>query len=169
MKSLVHTRQQAGNTGAMQPEKPGRIRGGLGASRTVRMISCCWCRFNLVGRPTLTPRSRAATRPARVRSRTIERSNSAKLPSICITIRPAEVVVSTASVRLRKAPKAGAGVAHPLHDMQQIFQRARKPVELPNHQHVPFPELLQGLVKFRPVPPTTGSLLFEDARAAGLA
>src|SRR6516162_1335471 len=69
----------------------------------------------------------------------------------------------------RKAQKAGAGVAHPPHDVQQIFQRARKPVELPNHQHVPFPELLQGLVKFWPVPAATGGLLFENPFAADLA
>lgn len=38
-----------------------------------------------------------------VRSRMISRSNSAMLPSICISMRPATVVVSIASVRLRNA------------------------------------------------------------------
>ena len=78
----------------------------LEPSRTVRITSSCWRRLNLAGRRTFTPRSRAAARPARVRSRTIDRSNSAKLPSTCVTMRPAAVVVSTASVMLRKPAPA---------------------------------------------------------------
>src|SRR5271165_2243835 len=33
---------------------------------------------------------------------------------------------------------------------------ARKPIELPNDQHIPFTELFQGLVKLRPIPSPTG-------------
>src|ERR1700680_5156239 len=50
----------------------------------------------------MRPSLRAASRPALVRSLSIARSNSANAPTICIIIRPAGVVVSTASVRLRK-------------------------------------------------------------------
>ncbi len=54
------------------------------------------------GRPPTRPSRLACARPARVRSRIIARSNSANDPTICIIIRPAAVVVSTASVRERK-------------------------------------------------------------------
>jgi hypothetical protein len=47
--------------------------------------------------------------------------------------------------------------------MQQIFQRPRKPVQLPDYQHVPFPQVLQGPVKLWPVPAATRGFLFEDA------
>ena len=45
-------------------------------------------------------------RPLRVRSRSIARSNSAKVPTICIIMRPPGEVVSIASVRLRKPAPA---------------------------------------------------------------
>src|SRR5271166_4988265 len=48
-------------------------------------------------------------RQARVRSRTIDLSNSANLPSICMTMRPADVVVSTASVMLELGGGGGQG------------------------------------------------------------
>jgi hypothetical protein len=41
----------------------------------------------------MRPSTRAAARPAEVRSRIIARSNSAKAPTICIIIRPAGLVV----------------------------------------------------------------------------
>ena len=58
--------------------------------------------FNFGRRPPIRPSLRAASRPALVRCFSMARSNSANAPTICIIIRPAGVVVSTASVRLRK-------------------------------------------------------------------
>ena len=46
----------------------------------------------------MRPSALANASPALVRSRSIARSNSAKLPTICIVMRPAGVVVSIASV-----------------------------------------------------------------------
>src|SRR6202030_3445675 len=98
-----------------------------------------------------------------VRSRTIDLSNSAKLPSICMTMRPAEVVVSTASVMLRKPAPASR--------TRSMMWRRRpgKPIELPNDQHIPFTELFQGLVKLRPIPLPTGGPLLEDSLATDVA
>jgi hypothetical protein len=52
-------------------------------------------------RPGTRPWARASWRPARVRSRIISRSNSAKEPSICISMRPAgpDVSIDSASDR----------------------------------------------------------------------
>ena len=51
--------------------------------------------------------ARAAASPLRVRSGIMARSNSANAPSICISMRPAGMVVSMCSVRDRKpAPAA---------------------------------------------------------------
>ena len=54
------------------------------------------------------PSARATVRPADVRSRIMARSNSAKVPTICIIIRPAGVVVSMLSVTDRKPAPASA-------------------------------------------------------------
>ena len=59
-------------------------------------------------RPPFRPCSRAAFNPARVRSRTMARSNSAKDPSICIIMRPAGAEVSIASVKERKLAAAAS-------------------------------------------------------------
>jgi transposase len=56
------------------------------------------CRAAVAGRPNLLPFSRAWARPARVRSRSISRSNSAKMASRPAIARPAGVVRSSASV-----------------------------------------------------------------------
>ena len=70
-------------------------------------ISVRCCASNFGRRPPVRPCARAVCRPARVRSCTIARSNSAKQPSICIIMRPAGPDVSIASVRERKlAPTA---------------------------------------------------------------
>jgi len=85
----------------MEPKEPGRIRGCLGALANGANDLLLLLRVQF-GRAThLDPAISAL-----VRSRTIDRSNSAKLPSICIIMRPAAVVVSTASVRLRKPAPA---------------------------------------------------------------
>ena len=67
---------------------------------TIRRASsfCSW--LSLLRRPPIRPFCLATSRPARVLSRVIARSNSANAPSICIIIRPAGVVVSIASVML---------------------------------------------------------------------
>jgi hypothetical protein len=58
-------------------------------------------------RPGTRPWARASASPARVRSRIISRSNSAKEPSICISMQPAGPDVSTDSVSDRNfAPAA---------------------------------------------------------------
>jgi hypothetical protein len=56
---------------------------------------------SLGGRPPIRPSSRATNKPLRVRSRNMARSNLVNDPTICIIMRPAGEVVSTASVRLR--------------------------------------------------------------------
>src|SRR3989475_741974 len=71
-------------------------------------IAACCCGPSLGRRPPMRPWARATANPAWVRSRIIARSNSAKLPTICMSIRPAGVVVSMASVKLRKPAPACA-------------------------------------------------------------
>ena len=61
--------------------------------------------------PGMTFRARAASSPARVRSRIIGRSNSAKLPRICMSLRPGALVVSTDS-----ETSAGARGSDLLHE-----------------------------------------------------
>jgi hypothetical protein len=67
-------------------------------------------------------------RPALVRSRIMARSNSAKLPTICIIIRPAAVVVSIASVSERKPAPASSirsmmcSISFRLRDSRSSFQ-----------------------------------------------
>ena len=75
------------------------------ASRFSR-ISARWLAVSLRRRPPTLPSARAAAKPAEVRSRIIARSNSAKAPTICIIMRPADVVVSIASVSDRKPAPA---------------------------------------------------------------
>src|SRR3546814_20505123 len=59
-------------------------------------------------RPPIRPSARTWARPALARSRIMARSNSAKLHTICIIIRPAAVEVSIASVNERKLdPETG--------------------------------------------------------------
>lgn len=59
-----------------------------------------------VGVPQSVPLAEPHTILTLVRSRRMARSNSAKAPTICIIIRPAGVVVSMASVRLRNPAEA---------------------------------------------------------------
>ena len=63
----------------------------------------CGCQL----RPPIRPSALASASPALVRSRIIARSNSAKLPTICMIMQPPGVVVSMASVSDRNpAPAA---------------------------------------------------------------
>jgi hypothetical protein len=56
----------------------------------------------------MRPSWRAASNPALVHSLSMARSNSANAPTICIIIRPAGVVVSIASDKLRNPALASA-------------------------------------------------------------
>src|SRR5947207_9865279 len=93
----------------------------------------------------MRPSRRAESRPAFVRSRNIALSNSAKAPTICIIIRPAGVVVSIASVRLRKPALLSVS-------RSMIVRTSRRetgePVQFPHHEHVSFADLIEEPVEF---------------------
>ena len=57
-----------------------------------------------------------------------------------MSMRPAGVVVSIASVRLRKPALC---LCDALHEMQEIFQGTRQPIEFPHDHNVPRPELVE--------------------------
>jgi len=73
---------------------------------TIFRISDCCYGDSFGRRPPIRPSSRAASNPALVRSFSMDFSNSAKAPAICIIIRPAGVVVSIASVKPRNPAPA---------------------------------------------------------------
>src|SRR5690349_17736450 len=73
---------------------------------TLSAISRRLVASSVLRRPPTRPSARAAARPAEVRSRIMARSNSAKAATICIIIRPADVVVSMSSVSERKPAPA---------------------------------------------------------------
>ena len=66
---------------------------------TRRMTSAACAGVSFGRRPPTFPCSRACAKPILARSRTINLSNSANEPSICIILRPAGVLVSMASVK----------------------------------------------------------------------
>src|ERR1051326_3569674 len=74
-----------------------------GPRESLKQFSVAWPNRASFLLPT-RPSARAASRPAEVRSRIIARSNSAKASTICIIIRPAEVVVSTFQVFQASTP-----------------------------------------------------------------
>ncbi len=78
-------------------------------------------------------------------------------------MRPAGVVVSIASVRLRNPALASA---KPLHDGQHIAERTREPVEFPHHEHIALAELIQKPMKFGPVPAPARRFLAIDPLAS---
>jgi hypothetical protein len=92
------------------------------------------------------------------------RSNSANAPSICIIMRPAGPAVSTASVSERKPAPGGLDS---LKDVEEVFERAGQPVELPDHDNIGLAELIEQAVQLGAVPPAAGSLLLEHAPAPG--
>jgi hypothetical protein len=62
-------------------------------------------------------------------------------------MRPAGLVVSTDSVRLRKpAPRAWS-----FHDEEQIAERPREAVELPHDDNIALAKLLEHALQFGPV------------------
>jgi hypothetical protein len=82
----------------------------LSPLETILLISaCCWREFRAGARRCVLPEGRKS-KPGFVLSRSMARSYSAKAPAICIIIRPAGVVVSIASVRLRKPDLASSAV-----------------------------------------------------------
>jgi len=99
---------------------------------------CCRAR-SLEPRPPFRPCSRAAFSPARVRSRTMARSNSAKQPSICMIMRPAGPEVSIASVKERKPGARGVEPAR--------AGRAQA------HQHARHSDLRSFRLHIEPAPP----------------
>ena len=87
-------------------------------------ISICCSELNLGGRPPTRPCLRAAIRPFRVRSRSMSRSNSAKVPMMLIIIRPPGEFVSTDSVRLRNP--APARLISSIKDNRSLRERDRR-------------------------------------------
>jgi hypothetical protein len=68
----------------------------------------------------------------------------------------------------RQRPEAGMFAFDPLHDGEQILQRAGQPVEFPDHDHIFRSELVEQAVQFRTVPPAPGRGLLEELFHAGL-
>ena len=110
------------------------------------------CRFFLSsrwrGRPPFLPRARAAARPARVRSRMMSRSNSARAPKTWKMSFPPLVVVSMASCKLWKpTPRSRRSVTV---SMRCLSDRA-EPIELPDHERIAGPQVGQGLLQAGPL------------------
>ena len=130
---------------------------------TILIISTCCCGLSFGRRPPIRPCPRALSRPALVLSRSIARSNSANAPSICIVIRPAGLVVSIASLKLRNPAFALA--------MCSIMVRtsrkgARGPVELPHYKDIRLSKLVKKSMQFGPIPTAAGSFLAKDPLAS---
>ena len=51
--------------------------------------------------------------------------------------------------------------------MQQVLQRARKPIELPDHDDIARTQVVQETLTLWPVPAAAGGLLLEQAGASG--
>ena len=67
--------------------------------------------------------------------------------------------------RLGHAPEARAGVPEPRHDREHVAQRAREPIQLPDHHDVSGAQVREELDELGPVPPSAGRLLTKDALA----
>jgi len=63
--------------------------------------------------------------------------------------------------------EARPGRLNAFHNMEQVFERARQAVELPDHDHVVRPELVEHPVERRPLPPATRGLFGKDPRGPG--
>src|SRR5271166_432432 len=100
------------------------------------------CRFflssRLRGRPPILPRARAAARPARVRSRMMSRSNSARAPKTWKTSLP----------------------------LEEVLQRPPEAVELPDHELIAGPQIGQGPLQAGPLGPGPAGLVGVDLLAA---
>jgi hypothetical protein len=69
--------------------------------------------------------------------------------------------------RLGQTLESRFRLAQPLYENQYVAERARKPVQLPDDEHITLAELIEQTMKFRPVPPSPGGLLTVDLFAAG--
>ena len=67
--------------------------------------------------------------------------------------------------RLGHAPKSRAGFAELLQEREHVAQRAREPIQLPDHHDVPGPQVREELEEVGPVPPSPDAFLTIDARA----
>src|SRR3954471_6462978 len=115
-------------------------------------------------RPPFRPRAVAAFRPARVRSRTMARSNSAKEPSICISMRPAGPEVSIASVSERKRAPTASTLSRMCS--RSLSERDRRS-SFHTTSGVARPQLIEQAVQLGPVPAPTRGLILEHPFAAG--
>ena len=113
--------------------------------------------------PPLRPRLLAACRPALVRSRTMARSNSAKAPSICTSMRPAGPAVSTASVSERNP--APAASIRSRRWRRSLSERDSRSSFQPRRHRPRGADRAGGAA--RAIPPSAGSLLLEHAPAPG--
>jgi len=68
---------------------------------------------------------------------------------------------------LGERAEAGTGLADLLHDVQQVLQRARKPIKLPDHDDIARTQVVQQALKLWPVPSAAGGFLLEQAGASG--
>jgi hypothetical protein len=98
-----------------------------------------------------------------VRSRIRSRSNSANAPKTWKTKRPPGVVVATCSLQ---AAKADAAVFERADGVDQVPQAAPEPIELPHHQRVAGPQVVEGAGEFGPLRDRAARLLAEHALAA---
>jgi hypothetical protein len=68
---------------------------------------------------------------------------------------------------LGRRAEIGTRLADLLHDVQQVLQRPRQPVDLPDHHHVARPEMVEQAMQLRSVPTPARCLLLEQASAPG--
>src|SRR3954453_271535 len=115
-------------------------------------------------RPPCRPRTAAAFRPARVRSRTMARSNSAKRPSICIRMRPAGPALSIASVSERKRAPTASTLSRMCS--RSVSERDRRS-SFHTTSGVARPQLIEQAVQLGPVPAPTRRRVLEHPFAAG--
>ena len=59
------------------------------------------------------------------------------------------------------------GFPEAFHDGEHVAKGTRQPVEFPDHEDIALTKVIQELVKFRPVPSSTGGLLAIDALTSG--
>jgi hypothetical protein len=60
--------------------------------------------------------------------------------------------------------EAGAGGLDAVENVQQVLQRARQTVELPDDDDIAFSQMLDHGVQARPIPPTAGRVLLVGFR-----
>src|SRR4051812_24122743 len=113
-------------------------------------------------RPPFRPRAAAAFSPARVRSRTMARSNSAKEPSICLSMRPAGPEVSIASVSERKRAPTASTLSRMCS--RSLSERDRRS-SFHTTSGVARPQLIEQAVQLGPVPAPARRLVLEHALA----